>query len=204
MTTQEGILPPSYEEQTAFGGASQRLDLVWQPPVKPHRLKRINKQVFFCMQPLQQRGAVSASYPQPLQSMKDAIFCNSNLRITNYGSGNQHQHETSSNSAVKNFITVYTSPKRKSSRLMISTWRVCWNVKQQSKEVQPPSVLLQTHCLWGKSDLPWACSEKEAIEETGAEFFNCKFITQQCEVTSEQMQKYITEGQVTERLNCTT
>lgn len=53
--------------------------------------------------------------------MKDIIFCNSNLRITNCGSGNQHQHETFSNSAVKNFITVYTFPKRKSIRLIIST-----------------------------------------------------------------------------------
>lgn len=119
MHVQQNILPSMYEEEAAFGEASQRLDLVWQPPVKPHWLNRINKQVF-CVQLLQQRAAVSASYSQPLQSMKDILFCNSNLRVTNYGSGNQHQHETLNNSAVKNFITIYTFHIRKSIRLMTS------------------------------------------------------------------------------------
>lgn len=53
-----------------------------------------------------------------------------------------------------------------------------------------------------KRILPWAGSEEEVVEETGAEFLLCKFIGKESEVASEQVQENVTEGQVIVGLCC--
>lgn len=50
--------------------------------------------------------------------------------------------------------------------------------------------------------LPGRGSEEEAIEEAAAEILQSKFISQQCQTPSEQVEKDVTEGQVTKGFHC--
>lgn len=50
--------------------------------------------------------------------------------------------------------------------------------------------------------LPWRGSEEKTIKEAAAEIFQGKFISQQRQAPSEQVEKDVTEGQVTEGLHC--
>lgn len=50
--------------------------------------------------------------------------------------------------------------------------------------------------------LPGRGSEEEAIKEAATEILQGKFISQQCQTSSEQVEKDVTEGQVTKGFHC--
>lgn len=50
--------------------------------------------------------------------------------------------------------------------------------------------------------LPGRGNKEEAIKEAAAEILQGKFISQQCQATSEQVEKDVTEGQVTKGFHC--